>query len=103
MLEEAGLRVLAGTKDAAEAREFLTRRDIPLPAVLVVAACPGGGSSGDGLDCRALAAALRQELSRGDDHTGPRSLGVVYIGEHASALGGDALGPGEQFLSEPFG
>ena len=103
MLEDAGLRVLAAVADAAEAREVFAMRDIPTPEVLVVATRRATGLGGSDLNGRALAAELRQRLSRGDDPTGLPSLGVVHVGEHASALSGDALAPGEQFLNEPFG
>jgi CheY-like chemotaxis protein len=103
MLEDAGLRVLAAVADAAEAREVFARRDAPTPEVLVVATRRATGSGGSDLNGRALAAELRQRLSRGDDRAGPPSFGVVHVGEHASALGGEALAPGEQFLGEPFG
>jgi CheY-like chemotaxis protein len=103
MLEDVGLRVIAATEDAAEAQAALARGGSPTPAVLVVAVrCPMGGCSGV-VNGRALATELRRRLNYGDDRTGPQSLGVVYFGEHVSALGGDALGPAEQFLSEPFG
>ena len=103
MLEDVGLRVIAATEDAAGAQAALARGGSPAPAVLVIAVRRMGGRSGLGLNGRAVAAELRQQLSYGDDRTGPQSLGVVYFGEHVSALGGDALGPGERFLSEPFG
>src|SRR5689334_20518000 len=103
MLEDVGLRVIAATEDTAEAQTALARGGSPAPAVLVVAVRPMGGRSGIGLDGRAVATELRRRLSYGDDRTGSQSLGVVYFGEHVSALGGDALGPGEQFLSQPFG
>ena len=102
MLEEAGLQVLAAVGDVAAAREFIARRDVPPPAVLI-AALVRSGSGGDALHGRTLAAALRQQLSRNDDGTGPHLLGVIYIGEHAPVLGGNALGPSEQVLHEPFG
>ena len=103
MLEDMGLRVIAAAAGAAEAQAVLARRDAAAPIVLVIAVRPRGGRSGMGLDGRAVAAELRCLRRSADDRTGPQSLGVVYIGEYASALGGDAFGPDEQFLREPFG
>ena len=103
MLEEIGLRVVAATAEVAEARALLDKGDFPPSAVLIIATRPGFSRSGGGLNGRAVAAELRQWLGDADDRTTPRSLGVVYIGEHASAVGGDALGPSEQILTEPFG
>jgi CheY-like chemotaxis protein len=103
MLEDLGLRVIAAVSGMTEAQAVLARGGSPAPAVLVVAVRPMGGRSGVGLNGRAVATELCQRLSCGDDRSGPQSVGVVYIGEHGTALGDDALGPGEQFLSEPFG
>ena len=103
LLEDAGLRVLAAVADATEAREIFAKRDVPIPEVLVIATRRAVGPGGSGLNGRALAAELRQRLGRGDDRTRPSPFGVVHVGEHASALGGDALAPGEQYLGEPFG
>lgn len=103
MLEEAGLQVLAITTDAAQAREFFVSYNGPVPEVLVIAAPSAVGPDDDGLNGRALAAELRQQLRCRADGSGARSVGVVYIGGHAAALGADALGAGELFLGEPFG
>jgi len=103
MLEDLGLRVVAAAAGVAEAQALLDKGDFPPSAVLIVATRPGGSRSGGGLSGRATAAELRQRLSGADERTTPRSLGVVYIGEHASAIGSDALGSGEQVLTEPFG
>ena len=102
MLEDLGLRVVAATAGAAEAQAFFAG-DLPPPAVLVVAIRPAGSQNGGGLNGRAVAAEFRQRLIGAGDCATPRPLGIVYIGEYASALGSDALGPAEQFLSEPFG
>jgi CheY-like chemotaxis protein len=102
MLEDLGLRVIATTAGAAEAQALLAG-DLPPPAVLVVAIRPADSRNGGGLNGRAVAAKFRQRLIGADDHATSRSLGIVYIGEHASTLGSGALGPAEQFLSEPFG
>jgi CheY-like chemotaxis protein len=103
MLEDAGLRVLGAVADAAEALAVFAECGVPAPEVLVVATCRAAGLGGNDLNGRALAAELRQRLSRGDDRAGPPSFGVVHVGEHALAPDGEALGPGEQFLGEPFG
>src|SRR5690349_21360073 len=103
LLEDAGLRVLAAVANAAEALEIFARCGAPTPEVLIVATRRAAGPGGSELNGRALAAELRQRLSRGDDCAGPPSFGVVHVGEHASTLGGGGLGPGEQFLDEPFG
>ena len=102
MLEDLGLRVVAVTAGVAEAQALLAG-DLPPPAALVVAIRPADSRNGGGLNGRAVAAEFRQRLIGADDRATPRSLGIVYIGEHASALGSGALGPAEQFLSEPFG
>ncbi|TDH60758.1 response regulator [Dankookia rubra] len=102
MLEDLGLRVLAATAGAAEAQALLAK-DLPPPAVLIVAIRPAGSRNGDGLNGQAVAAEFRQRLIGSDDRATPQPLGIAYLGEHASAIGSNGLGPAEQFLSEPFG
>jgi hypothetical protein len=61
--------------------------------LLVVAVRHGRGLS----DGRALAAELVRR------RPAARPPGVIYTGEHASVLGGEALDARERFLAEPFG
>jgi DNA-binding NarL/FixJ family response regulator len=102
LAEAAGLRVLGVAASAAEAQTHIARADKSAPAALVIAIRPAGSRSGR-LDGPVVVAELRQRLSGEDDRCRPLSLGVVYIAEHTSALGRDALSAGEQFLTEPFG